>query len=78
MGLVVGGNYEWCLVIVVIFMGFGGASKKVGDALKSSFGLAMAVTMMGAVFMGDGWSSAVSLIKLPAGISDSSFVLDSL
>ena len=25
VGLVVGGNYVWCLVIFVIFMGFGGA-----------------------------------------------------
>ena len=25
VGLVVGRNYVWCLVIVVIFMGFGGA-----------------------------------------------------
>ena len=25
VGLVVGGNYIWCLVIVVIFMGFEGA-----------------------------------------------------
>ena len=27
VGLVVGGNYVWCLVIVVIFMGFGGAKR---------------------------------------------------
>ena len=33
MELVVGGNYAWCLVIFVIFMGFGGA--EVGDVLKS-------------------------------------------
>ena len=36
VGLVVRGSYVWCLVIFVIFMGFGGA--EVGDALKSSFG----------------------------------------
>ena len=35
VGLVVRGNYAWCLVIFVIFMGFGGA--EVGDVLKSSF-----------------------------------------
>ena len=39
MELVVGGYYVWCLVIVVIFMGFRGA--EVGKALKSSFGVAM-------------------------------------
>ena len=27
VGLVVGGNYVWCLVIVVIFMGFEGAKR---------------------------------------------------
>ena len=27
VGLVVGGNYIWCLVIVVMFMGFGGAKR---------------------------------------------------
>ena len=27
MGLGVGGNYVWCLVIVVIFMGTGGAKR---------------------------------------------------
>ena len=39
----VGGNYIWCLVIVVISMEFAG-SNKWGDALKSSFGAAMQVT----------------------------------
>ena len=39
VGLVVKGNY-WCLVIVSIFMEFEGA-KRWGDALKSSFGVAM-------------------------------------
>ena len=28
LGLVVGGNYVWCLVIVIIFMGFGQAEAK--------------------------------------------------
>ena len=32
-GLVVGGNYVWCLFIVVMFMGFGGAKK--WEALSS-------------------------------------------
>ena len=36
LGLVVRGNYVWCLVIFVIFMGFGGA--EVRDVLKSSLG----------------------------------------
>ena len=27
MELVVGGNYVWCLVVVVIFMGFEGAKR---------------------------------------------------
>ena len=43
MGLVVGGNYVWCLVIVVTFMEFGGA-KRWSDALKSSFGVTMETT----------------------------------
>ena len=43
VGLVVGRNYVWCLVIVVIFMGFGGA-KRWGKALKSSFGVIVSVT----------------------------------
>ena len=30
MGLGVGGNYVWCLVIVVIFMGTGGGAKRWG------------------------------------------------
>ena len=42
MGLVVGGNYVWYLMIVVIFMGFGQAgAKRCGDALKPSIGVAM-------------------------------------
>ena len=41
--LVVGGSYLWCLVIIVIFMVFGGA-KRGEDALKSSFGVAMQAT----------------------------------
>ena len=43
MGLVVGGNYVWYLVIVAIFIGFGGA-KRWEDVLKSSFGVAMEAT----------------------------------
>ena len=40
--LVVGGNYVWYLMIVVIFMGFGQAgAKRCGDALKPSIGVAM-------------------------------------
>ena len=48
VGLVVRGNYVWCLVIFVIFMGIGGA--EVGDALKSSFGVAMQATRVGRQF----------------------------
>ena len=33
------GNYIWCFVIFVIFMGF--EAKRWRDALKSSFGVAM-------------------------------------
>ena len=43
MGLVVRENYEWCIVIFVIFMGFGGV-KRWWDALKSSFGVLMQAT----------------------------------
>ena len=43
VALVVGGNYLWCFVIIVIFMVFGGA-KRGKDALKSSFGVAMQAT----------------------------------
>ena len=39
MGLVVGGNYKY----IVMLMGFGGA-KRWGDALKSLFGVAMQAT----------------------------------
>ena len=54
MGLVVRGNYAWCLVIFVIFMGFGGA--EVGDVLKSSFwgGVAMQATRRGFNFNAEG------------------------
>ena len=38
MGLGVGGNYVWCLVVVVIiFIGLGEA-KKAREVLKSSYG----------------------------------------
>ena len=40
VGLVVRGNFVWYLVIFVMFMGFEGA-KRWGNALKSSFGVAM-------------------------------------
>ena len=49
VGLVVGRNYVWCLVIVVVgvviilVMGFGGA-KRWGDALKSLFGVVIQAT----------------------------------
>ena len=45
LGVVAGGNYEWCLVIVVTFMGFGQIeAKRCGDTLKLSIGVAMHVT----------------------------------
>ena len=43
MGLVVRGNYVWCHVIFVIFMGFGGAKRR-ENPLKSSSGVAMQAT----------------------------------
>ena len=56
MGLGVGGNYVWCLVIVVIFMEFGRA-KKWEDVLKSSLEVARQATKGGGgvgSFHGDG------------------------
>ena len=57
VGLVVGGNYIWCLVIVVIFVGSAGAKRWGGgggrDSLKSSFGVAMQATRTDS-FYGEG------------------------
>ena len=39
VGLKLRGDYVWCLVIVVIFMGYRGAKRWIGDVLKSSFGV---------------------------------------
>ena len=47
--VVAGGSYVWCLVIVVIFIGFGGA-KKWEDASKASFGVQC--KPQGGVFLG--------------------------
>ena len=48
LGLVVGENYEWCLVIVVVFMRFEKAgAKKCGEAFKASIGVAMYATRRG-------------------------------
>ena len=44
--LVVRGNITWYLVILVLFMEFGGA-KMWGDALKTLFGVAMEATNEG-------------------------------
>ena len=62
MGLLAGGNYLSCLVIV-IFMGFGGA-KRWRDSLKSSFGVGRQATIgcRGAVFMEKGSSHYVILL----------------
>ena len=61
VGLVVGRNYVWCLVIVVICMVFGGAKRRV-DALRSSLVVAMQ-SQRGeggeAGFMGKGGSHSV-------------------
>ena len=37
----IGGNYVWCLDIFVILMRFAGAKRSGGDALKSSFRVAV-------------------------------------
>ena len=57
VGLVVRGNYVWCLVILVIFMVFGGV--EVQGVLKSSFGDGNASHKRGdAILMGKkGWGS---------------------
>ena len=34
VGVVVGGNYVWCLVVVVIFMGFEGPKESGGESFK--------------------------------------------
>ena len=55
LGLVVGGNYVWCLVIVVIFLGFGQAGAKrcwSGNACLKS----------GSLFIGKGGSHYVILL----------------
>ena len=55
VGLVVGGNYVWYLMIVVIFMGFGEAgAKRCADALKSSIGVAMQAAEGGLFLEGRG------------------------
>ena len=53
VGIVVGGNFVCCLIIVVVFMGFGGARKS-RDTLKSSFGVAREDRNGGTSFMGKG------------------------
>ena len=53
MGLVVKGNYAWCLVMFVISIGFGGA--EVRDVLKSfKWGLQCKPQEGGAFLMGKG------------------------
>ena len=58
--LVVGGNYIWWLVIVVIFMRFGGA-KRWGDTLETSIG-GQCTPKWGIIFMGKGDSHYVILL----------------
>ena len=50
MGLVVKENSAWCLVMFVIFMGFGGG--EVGDVLKSFGGWQSKPQEGGAILMG--------------------------
>ena len=53
LGVVVGATYVWCLVTVVIFMGFGQIEVKMcRDALKSSLEVAMHVTRGGLFLYG--------------------------
>ena len=54
VGLVVRGNYEWCLVMFVIFLRFGGA--ELGDVLKSFGGWQCKQQEGGATLMGK-WGS---------------------
>ena len=61
MGIAVRGNYVWCLVIVVLYMEFGGKKRwEVGDALKGSFGVAMHAKRGRVVFIGKGDSHYVN------------------
>ena len=64
MGQVIGANYAWCLVIVVIFIGFGG-EKRYEDALKPSFGLAMQATRETIFMVKEGFSPcSTAVLKL--------------
>ena len=57
MGFVVGGNSAWCFVIVVLFMGFGGARRWVGH-----FNNVTRQATKGAVLWGRGASHYVILL----------------
>ena len=59
VGLVVGGNYIWCVVIVVIFMGF---AKSWGNDLKSLFEVAMHATRRDDFYGKGGFSSCNSVV----------------
>ena len=52
MRLLVGENYVWCLVVVVVFMRFGGV-RKWGEALKLSHGVVTQATKGGSSFYGE-------------------------
>ena len=62
VGLVVMGNYARCLVMFVIFMGFGGA--EVRDALKSTGGWQCKPQEGGAISMGKGVGFSLYVILL--------------
>ena len=66
MGLVVGRNYVWYLVIVVVFIGFGQVgAKRCGGMLKSHhFGVATQSRKRGALFLGKAGSHYLMLLLI--------------
>ena len=74
MGLVVGRNYVWLLVIVVIFMGFGQVgAKKSGRCLKAINWGWRCKSQRGAIFIGKAGSAIIllyceTLLKVLLGI----------
>ena len=74
MGLVVGRNYVWLLVIVVIFMGFGQVgAKKSGRCLKPINWGWRCKSQRGAIFIGKAGSAIIllyceTLLKVLLGI----------
>ena len=63
LGLVVGGNYVWCLVIVAIFTGFGQAGERgVGDTFRAISWGGNACHKQVTLFIGKGVSHYVLLL----------------